>query len=134
MNTPQQPGFPQDDEFSLIQHCGPADTLDTYYNYQFIQGETLSVSATCGRNVIYRTKYAKMLNGATSGMIYLEGKAIQTFVLLIDDTLKIDKDLVESETRVVSGKILCKSGTLVLEWSEQPGNHKIVIDYEHSDF
>lgn len=127
--------YPQDDEYSIQCNDGGTVDLGIWYNHQFVANENLNEIPTEKENTsCYILDRSPILKGTTTGIIYIEGHAIQSFVVNYDDIItlnQINKDD-DLENYVTIGKLNCITSELELIWNDKPEKHNVTVCYEYS--
>lgn len=131
------PDFPQDDDLSIMHGDLEYYHLEHYHRYQFVQNETLcklkrwklfiDIDKTS-----YKVERTPIVPGTLTGIIELNGKPIQTFVVSSSNSFQF-QDLSESCFRVVRGSLKPEMGKLELIWSNWAPyhGHQVRVSYEY---
>ena len=133
------PGFPQDDEFSIMQGDNGTANLDLYYAHQFMQNECVEHRGNKTNRVAYKFDKGFILEGTVCGTIYVKDPlkyngytkfAVQTFQITYDGEFK-PTNIGSPELKVVAGKMDHLHGKLSLEWNGVPEGTELVVSYEY---
>lgn len=125
-----QPGFPQDDEFSLMQGCGGCANLDFWYDSQFVQNETTNQCRDSLRST-YLLEHTPVLPGTSTYTVYVGNTAVQIGAASMDGKMNFDK-IGNPEFYVEGGDINHTTGEVTVRWNKIPPANFLVMSYEYN--
>ena len=128
-NSQNNSGFPSNDALAL-QQLATGNCLDVWYDLQFVQNEVLTPIFQCEKRDNLTLDHIAVA-GTMTGIVYLEAKAIQTFVIMTNG-IALFQDFYKSKTKVTSIQLNQHTGETSFLWNEVPGNHNYVVSYEYN--
>ncbi len=131
-------GVPQDTDISLIQWSAGDANLVHWYNSQFVQAESMKqhgTSYTTEHVYTYFAGYAvtehtPVIAGTMTGVVKLDGQAIQTFVVESSGVFTF-QDVRLSDVKMLSGSLSLTTGGLVSRWNAPVENTELIVSYEY---
>ena len=126
-------GFPQDDEYSIMQGTGSAN-LDMYYAMQFMQNETLDCTIYGKFQNTTGFVFQKNNPQYITGTIYYKGIAVQTIFSTEPNNNQFAVKSLPEMKDVFASKIgyLNKANCIIVDWSTDVDHKdvKIIASYE----
>lgn len=123
--------YPKDATVALQQKAGGDWNLDIGPDQIFIQNEVMHTVSGDTPYSWFVTEQAPVLSGTLTGTVYLGNVPIHTFIEETEGVIRI-YDLCDPSVRTTDVSIDYVTGELGLSWSEAPGPHHCVINYEYS--
>jgi hypothetical protein len=123
-------GFPGDDANSLQQLASGDANLSVYYSHQFVENESSPTDAG-GTTTTVALEHTPVLAGTVTGTVYDGAVAIQTFVVSESGSFTFS-DISTPSPKVTSATLNLTTGEMVLNWSGDPGQNRVVASYEYN--
>ena len=126
----KQRGFPQDDEFSMMQgdlHGGCCN-LDIWYTSQFVQNETTNVCR--GIRAHYQLEKTPILPGTMTFTVYVGTEAVQVGYVTQSGQVNFDKKG-KPEFYAEEGSINVVTGEMFLRFNKEVADSRLVVSYEY---
>lgn len=127
-----QPGFPGDDNLSLMQKASGDANLDIWYTHQFVSQET-QINAGGGTTLQYQLEHTPVLAGTMTGSIYDGATLIYNFVVNSAGTFSLTA-VGSPSPSVTAGSCVINlvTGVVTLVWSADPGANTVIFNYEYN--